>query len=65
VTVTLHDFFGPRLVPVQVSAVILNAAAGVPADGVSVIFSAEVAEPPELLSVNTLGDAVEPGAKAP
>jgi hypothetical protein len=55
--VTLHDFFGPRLVPVQPSSPegMENAADGVPAVGVRVIFSAEVALPPELVKVNVTG----------
>jgi len=47
-TVTLHDFLGPRLVPVQASAVIVNG----PGEGETVTFSALVAEPPELVSAN-------------
>src|SRR5262245_37877187 len=42
-TVTLHDFFGPRLVPVQPSAMIVNG----PGAGETLIVSAAVAEPPE------------------
>src|SRR6266576_3493192 len=45
--VTLHDFFGPRLVAAQVSAVFVNAA-----DPDKATVSAAVAEPPEFLSVN-------------
>jgi hypothetical protein len=46
-TVTLHDMPGPRLRPVQVSAVVLNAlAAG------SVMVSAPEALPPVLVSLN-------------
>jgi hypothetical protein len=51
-TVTLQDFFGPRLVPLQVSAVLVNAA-----DPVNAIVSALVPEPPEFVSVNVC-DAV-------
>ena len=40
-TVTLHDLPGPRLVPVHVSAVTVNAA-----DPGRVIFSALLADPP-------------------
>src|SRR5215210_1423156 len=46
-TVTLHDFFGPRLTAVQVSAVFENTA-----DPLSNTFSAAVATPPEFVSVN-------------
>ena len=46
-TVTVHVFFGPRLVAAHVSAVFVNAA-----DPDKAIFSALVAEPPEFLSVN-------------
>src|SRR5579859_7008328 len=46
-TVTVHDLPGPRLVPVQVSAVTVNSA-----DPGSVTFSAPLAVRPELASVN-------------
>lgn len=44
--VTVQVLRGPRLVPVQVSAVLVNAPAPV-----RVIFSAEVAVPPVLVKV--------------
>jgi hypothetical protein len=47
--VTLHVFFGPRLVPVQVSAVLMNAE-----EPGTVIFSAEVPVLPELVRLNAL-----------
>jgi hypothetical protein len=46
-TAIVHDLPGPRLVPVHVSAVMVNAA-----DPASATFSAPVADPPELASVN-------------
>jgi hypothetical protein len=46
-TVTFHDFRGPTLVAVQVSAVFVYAA-----DPDSATVSAAVALPPELVSVN-------------
>ena len=48
-TVTLHDLFGPRLVPVQLSAVLVKAP-----EPASVIFSTAVAESPKLVRVNAL-----------
>jgi hypothetical protein len=60
VTVTVHDFLGPRLVPVQPSRVMAN-----PAGGATVILSAALADPPELASVNTCGADVTPGASVP
>jgi hypothetical protein len=50
-TVTLHDFCGPRLAAVHVSAVVENA-------------DAPVAAPPELVSVNVC-DAVVPESIGP
>lgn len=47
--VTPHGLFGPRLVPVQVSAVLMRAEGPV-----TVIFSAEMAELPLLVKVNAL-----------
>lgn len=47
--VTPHGLFGPRLVPVQVSAVLMRAEGPV-----TVIFSAEMAELPVLVKVNAL-----------
>jgi hypothetical protein len=47
VTVTLHDFLGPRLVAEQVSAVFVNAL-----DPVSATDSAPVPVPPLFRSVN-------------
>jgi hypothetical protein len=44
----VQDLCGPRLVPVQASAVMPNAA-----EPAVVIFSAALAEPPELVRVNT------------
>lgn len=44
---TLHDFRGPRLVPLQVSAVLVNAE-----ELVRLIVSAALAEVPELERVN-------------
>jgi hypothetical protein len=58
-TVTAHDFFGPRLVPVQASDVIENAS-----EPESATFSAPDAEPPEFLSVKAF-EAVCPGVTAP
>jgi hypothetical protein len=57
--VTVHDFFGPRLVAVHVSAVFENAD-----EPVSETLSAPVAEPPEFLSVNVF-DAVVPASIVP
>jgi len=57
--VTVQVLPGPRLVPVQVSAVLANAAGPV-----RVMVSAEVAEPPELASVKVLA-AVWPPAGVP
>jgi hypothetical protein len=58
-TVTLHDFLGPRLLAVHVSAVTENAD-----EPVSETLSAPVAEPPEFVSVNVL-DAVVPESIVP
>jgi hypothetical protein len=58
-TVTLHDFCGPRLAAVHVSAVVENADAPV-----SDTVSAPVAAPPELVSVNVC-DAVVPESIGP
>src|SRR5215471_16508630 len=58
-TVTVHDLPGPRLVPVQVSAVIVNA--GGPD---SATLTAPAADPPVLASVN-ICDAVCPVVTAP
>ena len=52
-TVMLHDFFGPRLVPVQLSAVTEKAE-----EPVSVTLRALVALPPEFLSVNVCEEVV-------
>jgi hypothetical protein len=58
-TVTLHDFLGPRLLAVHVSAVTENAD-----EPVSETLSAPVAEPPEFVSVNVF-DAVVPASIVP
>jgi hypothetical protein len=58
VTVTVHVYFGPRLVPVQVFAVMLNRD-----DPDSVIFRAAVADLPEFVSVKIL--FVEPLVSVP
>ena len=58
-TVTLHDLFGFSFVPSQVSPVLVNAE-----EPVRVIFSAEVAVPPELIRVNAW-DTVWPGFRVP
>jgi hypothetical protein len=55
--VTMHDFFGPRLVPVHVSAVFENT------DPVKEIVSADEAPAPELVNVNVC-DAVLPATAA-
>jgi hypothetical protein len=52
-TVTVHDLLGPRLVPLQLSTVFVNAL-GDPETGDSVIASAPVAAPPEFVSLNVL-----------
>jgi len=57
--VTLHVFFGPRLVPVQVSAVLMNAE-----EPDRVIFSAEVSVLPELVRLTAL-DTVWPACNEP
>jgi len=57
--VTVQVFLGPRLVPVQVSAVLANAEA----PG-RVIFSAELAALPELARVKVLA-AAWPAARVP
>ena len=51
-TVTLHDLPGPRAVPVQASAVIVNVA-----EPESEALSMPVAEPPELVSTNVCESA--------
>jgi hypothetical protein len=58
-TVTLHDFFGPRLVAVHPSAVFVNA---VEPDSATV--NIPVAVPPELVNVN-VWDAVFPACTIP
>jgi hypothetical protein len=58
-TVTLHDFAGPRLFPVHVSAKIVNCGS---MRGVTV--STDVAEPPEFVSVNVAA-GVAPGSGNP
>ena len=58
-TVTLHDLRGPRAVPVQASAVIVNSVV-LPSE----TLSAPVAAPPEFLSVNVC-DAAWPTLTAP
>ena len=58
-TVTLHDFFGPRLVAVHVSSVFENAD-----EPVSETVNAPVAEAPEFVSV-TVFDAVVPETRCP
>jgi len=58
-TVTVHDVLGPRLVAVQVSAVMVNAA-----DSDSVTVSVRLAWPPVLASVNVWA-AVWPAVTCP
>jgi hypothetical protein len=53
---TLHDFFGPRLMPVHASAVFEKAD-----EPVTEIFSADVALVPELVTLNAC-DALLPAA---
>jgi hypothetical protein len=52
-TVTVHDFLGPRLLPLHTSAVIVNG----PGSGETVTVSAAEAEPPEFVSVNSCATA--------
>jgi hypothetical protein len=59
-TVTVHDFLGPRLVPLHRSAVIVNA----PGDGEIEITRALVAEPPEFVSVNVCDTPADWPAKS-
>jgi hypothetical protein len=58
-TVTVHDFSGPRLVAVQLSAVMVNAA-----EPDNATVSTALADPPELASVNVC-DAVWPSVTCP
>jgi hypothetical protein len=62
VTITVHRFFGPRLVALQVSDVTANAAEPGPD---SEIVSAPVADPPLFISVNVSALVVEPAATGP
>jgi len=57
--VTLHDFFGASLTPVQASLVLVNAG-----EPFSVTASAEVDPLPELVSVNAW-DTVWPALSVP
>jgi hypothetical protein len=57
--VTVHDLPGPRLVALQASCVVVNAA-----EPDSAIVSAPEAVPPELLSVNSC-DTLSPGCTVP
>jgi hypothetical protein len=50
--VTVQALPGPRLVPVHVSAVVVNAA-----EPARVTVSAELPDPPELVSVNVVATA--------
>jgi hypothetical protein len=54
-----HDFTGPRLVPVHVSAVFLKPAAD------SERVSAPVADPPEFVSLNVWPLVVTPALTGP